>query len=386
MVTFVSQLLLFCILVTQSLFIAIIRFEPETTYKFAIPIFVSIIAFFCAPIQGGLSDYYCRKKALIFALIVTLISSVFFLFWLWQNNILYLIIYIVMFGVAGNVNPIVLSAYKDMTKQFINFRFFMAMVLFYYFVGDFSHVVSRFFIHSGAMMELSYFLLVICIILVYLVYKDTKDIDLNVRDPKERISILHEVKYIYHNFLKHKSFMLGFFGYFFLELSIYQFTFRNEAFRHFLTQLVPFEMIAGTFIGVLFLKFAKFSDEKMFFSGLIIVLICFLILFFSKIFGWTNNILLISTITLLGTSYSITYSCVYCLFTRKRHHHDHGKVFGMLASADYISYLIAIGIVALSFKVPVQRVWLMSLSLFVVGIVFFLFFLHHDKKITKIPR
>ncbi|NGX32990.1 MAG: hypothetical protein K1060chlam4_01049, partial [Candidatus Anoxychlamydiales bacterium] len=360
MITFVSQLLLFCILVTQSLFIAIIRFEPETTYKFAIPIFVSIIAFFCAPIQGGLSDYYCRKKALIFALLITLISSVFFLFWISQNNILYLIIYIVMFGVAGNVNPIVLSAYKDISKQFMNFRFFMAMVLFYYFVGDFSHVLSRFFTHSGAMLELSYFLLVICIILVYLVYKDTKDVDLNVRYSKERISISNEVKYIYHNFLKHKSFMFGFFGYLFLELSIYQFTFRNEAFKNFLTQLVPFEMIVGAFTGVLFLKFAKFSDEKTFFSGLIMVLISFLILFFSKIFGWINRPLLVATMIILGTSYSIAYSCVYCLFTRKRHHHDHGKVFGMLASADYISYLIAIGIVALTFKMPVQKVWFIS--------------------------
>ncbi|NGX33466.1 MAG: hypothetical protein K1060chlam4_01534, partial [Candidatus Anoxychlamydiales bacterium] len=150
--------------------------------------------------------------------------------------------------------------------------------------------------------------------------------------------------------------------------------------------LVPFEMIVGAFTGVLFLKFAKFSDEKTFFSGLIMVLISFFILFFSKIFGWINRPLLVATMIILGTSYSIAYSCVYCLFTRKRHHHDHGKVFGMLASADYISYLIAIGIVALTFKITIQRVWLISLSLFVVGIVFFLFFLHHDKKITKIPR
>ncbi|NGX44416.1 MAG: hypothetical protein KR126chlam5_00881 [Candidatus Anoxychlamydiales bacterium] len=383
MATFLSQLLLFCILVTQSLFIAIIRFEPETTYKFAIPVFVSIIAFFCAPIQGGLSDYYCRKKALIFALLITLISSVFFLFWVSQHNILYLIIYIVMFGVAGNVNPIVLSAYKDISKQFMNFRFFMAMVLFYYFVGDFSHVISRFFVHSGAMIELSYFLLVICILLVYLVYKDAKDVDLNVRGSKDRVSISNEVKYIYHNFLKHKSFMFGFLGYLFLELSIYQFTFRNEAFRHFLTRIVPAEMIVGVFIGVLFLKFAKFSDEKIFLSGLITVLICFLILFFSKTFGWVNRPLLISTMIILATSYSIAYSSVYCLFTRKRHHHDHGKVFGMLASADYISYLIAIGIVALTFRMPVQKVWLISLFMFVIGAIFFLFFLHHDKKISK---
>jgi len=383
MAIFVSQLLLFCILVTQSLFIAIIRYENLPAYKFVIPVCVSIIAFFCAPIQGGLSDYYCRKKSLIFALLMALVSSVFFLFWVSRHYIVYLIIYIVMFGAAANVNPIVLSAYKDITRKFMNFRFFMAMVLFYYFVGDFSHVVSRYFTHLEAMIEISYILLVTCIILVYLIYKDTKDVDLNARDPKNRISILHEVKYIYHNFLKHKSFMFGFLGYLLLELSIYQVTFRNEAFKNFLTQLVPFEMIIGTFIGVLFLKFAKFSDEKILFSGLGMVLISFLFLFFSKIFGWINKPLLDSSMIILGTSYAISYSSVYCLFTRKRHHHDHGKIFGMLASADYISYLIAIGIVALSFKMSVQWVWLISLFICVIGITFFLFFLHHDKKMPN---
>ena len=69
---------------------------------------------------------------------------------------------------------------------------------------------------------------------------------MNTQRPENRLSILHEIKYIYHNFLKHKYFIFALLGYFFLEISIFQFTFRNEAFTNFLTQLVPVEMIVGS--------------------------------------------------------------------------------------------------------------------------------------------
>lgn len=373
------QLLLFCILTTQFIYISIIRIDPSARDKIIIPLAVSFFAFFAAPIQGGLSDYYCRKKSIIFAMLINLISSVFFVLWLLWHNVVYLIIYILMLGVAGNVAPIAVSAFKDITKKFMNFRFFVCMSLFYYFVGDYSYVVSKKFLEPNLLLIIAFALLILCTILIFLTFKDVKD-----REFPKRLSIKEEFKYIYHNFLKHKYFMMGLIGYFFLEISLYQFAFRAEVFDGFLSRIAPIEMIAGGFLGIIFLKFSKINDEKVFGYAIGASFLCFLFLLMAEIFHLTNDIYSIALMLFFGFNYSLVYSCVFCLFTRKRHHHDHGKVFGMIESMDSISYLAAIAIVFFLKKISVQNIWLISLIFIIISILFFLGFFKHEKKVPSI--
>ncbi|NGX33719.1 MAG: hypothetical protein K1060chlam1_00060 [Candidatus Anoxychlamydiales bacterium] len=373
------QLLLFCILTTQFIYISIIRVDPSVRDKIIIPLAVSFFAFFSAPIQGGLSDYYCRKKSIVFAMLINLVASVFFVFWLLWHNVVYLIIYILMLGIAGNVTPIAVSAFKDITRKFMNFRFFVCMSLFYYFVGDYSQVVSKNFLEPNTLLIIAFALVILCTILVFFIFKDIKD-----RELPKRLSIREEFVYIYHNFLKHKYFIMGVIGYFFLEISLYQFAFRSEVFDGFLSKVAPIEMISGAFLGMIFLKFSKISDEKVFIYAIGATFFCFLFLLLSQIFHLTNPIYSIALMLFFGFNYSLVYSCVYCLFTRKRHHHDHGKIFGIIESMDSLSYLVAIVIVYFLQKVSPQTIWLISLVFIIISIIFFLRFLKHDKKVPHI--
>lgn len=374
------QILLFCLLAIQFLNIAIIRIDPVVRDKIFIPLMISAIAFFFAPIQGGLSDYYCRKKSLLFALLIVLIASIFFVFWFVWHKQVYLYIYIIMLGMAGNVAPIALSAFKDITRKFTNFRFFICMALFYYFIGDFGHLVSNYFASSKTILEVGFFLIIGCIILVFLIFKDAKDREF----PEHRPSIIEQIKYIYHNFLENKFFMIGLIGFFFLEVSLYQFSFRTEVFDGFLSRVAPLEMILGVMIGLSFLKFSKIRDEYIFIFALIGAFICYLVLFIGNFFDFISDIYSMGLLLFFGFNYSLIYSTLYCLFTRKRHHHDHGKIFGLIDSIDSISYFVAIIVVFIIRKVPMQTIWLISLVLLAIGGIFFYRFLKHDKEIPHL--
>ncbi|NGX63547.1 MAG: hypothetical protein KR126chlam6_00959 [Candidatus Anoxychlamydiales bacterium] len=373
------QLLLFCILASQAIYISIIRVEPDVKFKIIIPLAVNVLVFFCSPIQGGLSDYYCRKKGLIFALMINLISSMFFVFWLIWNKPVYIITYIVMVGMAGNVIPVAISAFKDITRKFMNFRFFVAIALFYYFLGDFSPVVSRYLISAKTILEISFVILVISIILIFLLFKDVKD-----RDIPEKISLKVQLKYIYHNLITHKYILVGLLGSFFFQFSFFQVAFRTEAFKGFLTPLVPIEMISGSLLAILFLKFSKISDEKIFVSTLIFVFVVFLALLIGALIGITNESYSIILLVLFGINYTLVYSTLYSLFIRKRHHHDHGKIFGLLESIDAIAYVFAILLTFAIKIVPAFVLWSISLSLFIVATIFFNRFLKHEKKMQDI--
>lgn len=377
-----SHLIFFCVLTTQAIYTALINATPEN-YQLAYPLYISILAFFCAPIQGGLSDYYCRKKSLIFAMFANLCSAILFVFWISSNKTFYLISSILLFGMAGNVNPIAISTFKDLSKKFVNFRLFICVSLFYFYCGDFFPTLSKYFISSKIILEISFILLIIVIILISIMFKDIKDdknIDIKQIELKQRPLILHEIKYIYHNFLKHKVFILCFFGYYFIELSTDQFLFRTEVFKNYIIEYIPLEILIGTILTMLLLKFTKYDDEKLFIFGLILSFISFISLLGIQLFK-TPSLLSISLIMIfLGFSSSLVYSCIYCLLTRKRHHHDYGKIFGLLESLDSLSYISAITLV---FAMPViseKAIYFISLNLFIVGAIFLSFFLHHEKK------
>jgi MFS family permease len=374
-----AQLVLFCILTTQAMYATAIHLAPEVKYEFIIPLGINILAFFCAPIQAGLSDYYHRKKSLLFALLVNFCSSIVFIFWLISQKLFLLILSLFAWGVAGNFYPIAISSYKDISKKYVNFRFFVGASLFYYSAGDFFLFPFQSFISSKMILVIAFVLIVISIILILFWFKDAKDVEI-----RERPTIKHEIIYIYHNFLKHKVFIFSLLGYFLLELTMYQFTFRTEIPEQFLNKILPIEMLIGTFLGMVFLRITKRSDERLFVLGIMGLVFCIGVLFVDQFLRWSNLTFLRLVMLFLGFSYALIYSCLYCLLTRKRHHHDHGKIFGMLDSVDALSFITAILVVSKMLEVSQKTIYLVSLSIFIVGAILLLIFLHHEKKVPKI--
>jgi len=240
-------------------------------------------------------------------------------------------------------------------------------------------VVSRYLISDKTILEISFILLVINIILVFLIFKDSKD-----REIPKIISLKEQVKYIYHNFITHKYILFGLLGFLFFEFSFFQIAFRTEAFKGLLTPLVPIEMIVGSLVATIFLKFAKISDEKIFLSTIIFVFVILLALLVGVLIGITNPSYSIVLFVLFGINYTLVYSTLYSLFIRKRHHHDHGKIFGLFESTDSIAYVFAILLTFVIKIVPSYVIWSISLSLFIVAIIFFSKFLKHEKKMSNI--
>jgi len=290
-----GHIVLFCILTTQALYVAIIHLAPEAKYEFIIPLVVGILSFFAAPIQSGLSDYYCRKKSLLLALFINLCAPLVFIFWLMNQKAILLIISLLAWGVGGNFYPIAISSYKDISKKFVNFRYFVGASLFYFSAGDFFLYPFQSFLSPKMILALAFVLIILSIILVFFRFKDIKDVQL-----KEPISIRHEIKYIYHNFLKHKLFIFCFLGFFLLELSMYQFTFRTEISQDFLSKILPNEMLIGTFLGMIFLKFSKAGDEKLFVLSIVFLVLCISYLFIDEYFKWSSVIFLQLIMLVLG--------------------------------------------------------------------------------------
>jgi len=371
-----KSLLLFTLFANQMLFMSILNVTPEISHAKHIMLSITILSIFFAPLQAGLSDSYCRKKSLIIALLITLISTTFFLFWLHFKTVFFLPLYIIFIGIAGNVTPIILSAFKDIIKIFYNFRLIISLWILTFYFGENFPSIFRGYIAKEIILSSSIIFSIISLFLIIFLFKDVRDKTL-----LPKISIKQQAIYIYHNFLKNISFLLSILGYFIAIISLYQITFRSEVLHNLLVKNIPLEFITGTFLGVIFYIFYTKEDLKAFKFGFTLSLISINLLFFLTCLNIKNNFLLIMLMIIYSFGLCIFISSLYCMLTRARHHHDYGKIYGILESVDSLGYFFAALIIFSLKDINLNYIWCISSILLILSGIFFHFFIKKEKNI-----
>ena len=82
-----------------------------TDYPKAVFFAVYGLQFFASTIQGGMSDYFCRKKSLIVGFVAICLGQLFFL--LAFKHGYFLVLTVLLYGFLGNITPIARAALVD---------------------------------------------------------------------------------------------------------------------------------------------------------------------------------------------------------------------------------------------------------------------------------
>lgn len=345
------------------------------SYKFnilpSIMLFIQVIA---APVQASISDYYCRKKSLIFSLIACSLSFLFLIFTQSSSSFALILLWIgvLLNGSLGNMAPIAWSALADIQGKNLRFSLGLTTLAYpigYMFLGTIKQIETQNFstIHWIWRDVVPPVLLLICSIgLIYKFYTDPKD--KKALRPLNLMQITKLELIALYKELQLPSTRLGTLSYFFWALSQYNILIIFLESENYLLPLI-FSML-GYPIGVFILGISrKTTDEKMIKSAYIITT-SFLLLFFilETLISDTTNI--ISSVYFFYTIGNAFLTCsIFSLFSKERSFHKQGKGFGLIVSADSAGFLMAICSSSLFkyFNVDIYYIALFSLFVFLIS-------------------
>ena len=297
-------------------------------------LFLSLQVVF-APLQAGLSDFYCRKRSIIFCLICITMSIFISFFYTYRKDLL--ILSAIVFGIAGNLIPISRAGLLDLIFPHHNFRFFIGLSTVAIAAG---YCLSAIFFRLFPI----YFILPLLLIgliggiaVAYLYFIDIKDTD--SLSPKMEFSLSQEVYALWNDFLKKPIFLFPLLTYFFIEVAFYEMFFDYTATspESFLYSVIL--MCLGYMVGAFILRTSTRSDEVWIRIGL---LCSFLSLVLFTCTPTDLNIYLrLIFFVLFSMGYGLFIPCLFSLLSKQELAHNQGKIYGLVDSFDAAALLIA---------------------------------------------
>lgn len=293
-----------------------------------------------SPIQAGFSDYYLRRKSLMFSLILSLFAVVIFI----SSNYLgstALFIAIIIKGALGNTVPIAWAGISDITKG-KNIRFALALSICALAVGSWGSLILAPLITVNAFFILTFILLIICLFLLILGFKDPKDS--LTHNYLEKVSfykmISHEFIGIYRILKKPINFYIVI-AFFFSEIAFYQILFRVEVFKNYHCFInIPLTIGIGYTLGTIWLKFLKSKDKVVSLMGLVFSFLSILMISLLFLFEIENKLIFNLLFVFYSFGYALFTPALYSLITLRDHPHLQGKIYGLLESTDSLASLI----------------------------------------------
>ncbi|MBS3905257.1 MAG: MFS transporter [Simkania sp.] len=363
-------LLLFFLVTSETVDVNLIHLSSVSINPNYIIYPLSILQIVFATVQAGLSDYYSRKKSILFGFVIILISLCFFVLSYWKYKLFFISLFIVFLGVGGNVMPMALAALGDLTHA-KNFRFILSIAIAAIALGSFGPLHLDNYLSDSSAFILTVIIVSSACILCSLLPKKT------THSTSEKFSIKTECSTIYQKFLKNKTFLLALFGFFFVETSFYQIFLRDEAgTNHSFFRYIPIKFGIAYFIGTAALKYSRASDIKNVIRGFWISFISVGFLSILYFFGLVESWLVwISMIGAMGYAYG------YALFTPSlfsfvsKYHssHDYGKIFGLIDSTDTLALISAFSIINFTKHISINSIYLLSTSIIIIaGVMFFM--------------
>lgn len=356
---------------------------------------ILMLQMIAAPIQAGLSDFYCRKKSLIISLLFSLISLIILYITELEtsNTLTLLIIILIMKGAFGNTIPLAWGALADTQES--NLRFSLALSTGAYAIGYLilailntqtpKTIFSHFWL-SPYIMPLILFAL--SIILCVLFFQDVRDRKLHLTNRKSRheylriayseiISLLEDIR--------RRSTLFGLLAYLLWATSQYSVLVLLTDFQNKNTSAVIFMMI-GYLLGVAILGFCKkIPDGKIIKTGFITTFFSFFLFFVGNLFIHENKITISISYFFYTMGNAFLSPSILSLFSKERAPHQQGKGFGLIVSADNGGFLLA-SIAVILFNILKLETNLMVVISFVLFAISWIPYSRYEKIRKDIDR
>jgi len=341
---------------------------------------------------AGWSDFHCRRKTVIFALVFAILSFVCMAgYKLWDIHALG-VISLAIKALLGSVTPICFAILADIIKT-KNFRNVLALAIVSYSIGIWIPIYFR----SSIEAESNFLIFFVPITIVA-----TIGTILFVKDDK-----FDHVKF-FNNPANFKSFVIFFktemrlivlflmssviapamLCYFFGEVSYYQFLLRGELIAN--PDFYAFQALVlatGYYIGtvlLLVLGWFKIKDMTCIKIGLLTSLFssgAIIFVYYSSYSGYVQNAL----VSLFSIGFSLVTPSLFACMSKISHAKEQGKIYGALDSTDTFAELSSTLIIKRTEFSPIYLILLFSFLIFSLSCTLFLRFLRKYAKVSHTP-
>jgi len=318
--------------------------HSEQFFSFLSLLLLQVLA---SPIQAALSDLYCRKKSLVFALAISLISLVLVYFYTRSGTFFLpmLCLIIGLKGLFGNIIPLSFAAIADIQNKNIRLSFGIATSP--YTAGYFYLIFTNktFSESSSIITGIAAFVIIIAICLAF--FNDIRDKTKNTKQvfhfnssvPKE---VKMEINAVCQS-LNNRSNQTAFLAYLLWEISLYSILLLYVDFNVQTFSSIGIAMLSGALAAVLILKlFEKIEDNRMIKWGYNLSAWSLVPFFLLYPFLDNFNPYILSFCYFFHTMGNILLSAsLFALMAKRTPPHECGKIYGLLDSVDTIAFLVA---------------------------------------------
>ncbi len=338
-------------------------------------VFWTVLQMICAPVQGTLSDLYCRRKGLLIAVAGVLVSCLFILSGLLlcedpKKEIWVFVVGIAIDAVFGNSNTIGRAALIDSR-----------------FAGDARKALGYSFMAQGLpwvvvfaycwfLPDLYMFMVVLnllCLILCFFYFEDKRD-----EDPlREQRLFWARMKKLFSLFYS-PTFRWAIIAFLISQIGFEYFFFHEDhhislRVSRFVFTLLGFGYFSGAFLQN-FIEVQTQNLRKVVLAGFWISIFGFAIIpvFFHmgcNFFGNPQEILE-GVAALLMMAAGFYFPSLYTLFSKGRPIHEQGKLFGFLESIQNLSEVIPPLLVLLWVPTDLHVIYICA-TLYLIGLIIF---------------
>ncbi len=315
-----------------------------------------------SPIQAGFSDFYCRKKSLLFSLSISAFSLV--LVYLYFNNIFsqFFVLALAMFfkSTMGNTLPLAWAGIADTKDN--NYRFSLGLSTSIIALGYLALLAINLLFNEqkNSILILLLFIGLIPLFSKYFIdlvdrkgHRDKLAKELGVKkssspnSPRYLLDLLYlDSKIIWNRFIGCIRFRLGLLGVFLpIETSFYSTHALGVDLAVKGFEVVTMAMIFGYLVGVGFLKKLKNkSDHWLIRRGYVITILSFLPIYVSMPFLSNKPLLWLIAFCYFFYSFGVAFvvPSLFATLSKERDLQEQGKIYGLLDSTDTIALLLAL--------------------------------------------
>lgn len=360
-----------------------------------------IISFFFTIPQSSLSDNYGRKKLLLIACFVVLISSVYvFIITLIKKNYFDLSLMqsfsiffpmCLILGMAGNANPIARAAIGDLKLH--DFRTAMGWATTIIGFGWITGVFLGFILPPLGVLLITIFLQLINFILLKK-HLSLPENPQSVIIHKKIFSLAVKSPYKWYRgvfFISGGAFAI--FAYLFSEITFYQIYSLNENVINFNLKVVGILMAFGYAFGVLVQWITFISDKKAIRYGISISFISLILLLFCKYLFDNNTVTVTDNIHssidgflefFFAFGFGFTVPTLFC-FMAKKQSDNLGKLFGIIDATDTFALMISYTTLFLGTKSKFlnQNIYIFSVCFFIISVIFYISYIKNYQSNEK---
>jgi len=341
-------------------------------------------------LMAGWSDFHCRRKTIIFALVFAFLSFIAMVIYN-QLDIKGLgIASLIIKALLGNVTPICFAILADKISK-KRFRNVLAIAIIAYSIGIWAPIYFR----SSLMTNLNFLFLftattLIAIACTFLFVKDDKFDNVKLSrppvSPKAFFSFLRNDTKLIVVFLISPIIAPAILCFFFGEVSYYQFLLRGALLSKadfFISQALV--LAIGYFIGtivLLVLGWLNIKDMTCIKIGLLISLLSSGAIIFEYYYSNISARLDI-LIALFSIGFSLVTPSLFAAISKISKVEEQGKIYGSLDSTDTLATFSSALIINRTKFSPIYLILLFTFLIFSLSCAFFLRFLRRYKEVNN---